>query len=84
MSMALACLGCTLPLMTLSAIALSVCNCVGGYTWPSSSRMILIHMALQAIINRPVSSALVAEDNVLNDMCYVQYCPIVWLDSCIA
>ncbi len=32
MSMALVPLGCTLLFMTLSAIALSVCSGVGGYT----------------------------------------------------
>ncbi len=37
MSMALVCLGCTFQLMTLSAIALSVRNGVGGCTWSSSS-----------------------------------------------
>ncbi len=42
MSLALVCLGCTLPLMTLSAIALSVCSDVGGFMCPSSSRMILM------------------------------------------
>ncbi len=42
MSMALVCLGCTLPLMTPSAIALLVCSGVGGCACPSSSRMILM------------------------------------------
>ncbi len=42
MSMALVCLGCTLPLMTPSAIALSVCSGVGGCMCPSSSRMIMM------------------------------------------
>ncbi len=42
MSMALVCLGCTLLLMTLSPIALSVCSGVGGCNCPSFSRMILM------------------------------------------
>jgi hypothetical protein len=69
MSMALVCLGCTLPLMTPSAIALSVCNSVGGFTWPSSSSMILIYTASQAIMYRPASFALVAEDIMFLIMC---------------
>jgi hypothetical protein len=69
MSMALVCLGCTLLLMTPSAIALSVYNGVGGCTCPSSSSMILIHTALQAIMYRPASSALVAEDITFLMMC---------------
>ena len=71
MFMALVCLGCTFPLITPSAIALSVCNGVGGCTQPSSSSMILMYTALQAIMHRPASSALVAEDRTFfYDMCY--------------
>jgi hypothetical protein len=46
MSMALVHLGCTFPLMTPSAIAQSVCNGVGGCSWPYSSSMILMYMAM--------------------------------------
>jgi hypothetical protein len=69
MSMALVCLNCTLLLMTLSAIASSVCNGVGGCTWLSSSSMILMYTALQAIMYRPAISALVAEDITFLMMC---------------
>ncbi len=69
MSMALVCLGCTLPLMMLSTIALSVCSGVGGCTCPSSFRMILMYMALPAIMYRPASSASVAEDSTFLMMC---------------
>ncbi len=69
MSMALVHLGCILPLMTLSAIALSVCSGVGGCTWPSSSSMILMQMASQAIMYKPASSALVADDITFLMMC---------------
>jgi hypothetical protein len=69
MSMALVHLGCTLPLMTPSAIALSVCNGVEGCMRPSSSSMILMYTALQAIMYRPASSALVAEDIIFLMMC---------------
>jgi hypothetical protein len=58
--MALLCLGCTFQLITLSAIALSVCNGVGGCSWPNSSSMILMYTALQAIMFRLANSALVA------------------------
>ncbi len=50
MSMALVCLGCTLPLMMPSVIALSVFSGVGGCMCPSSSRMILMKTALRAIM----------------------------------
>ncbi len=69
MSMALVCLGCTLPLMTPSAIALSVCSGVGGCACPSSSRIILMKTASHAIMYRPASSASVAEDIMFLMMC---------------
>ena len=43
MSMALVRLGCTLPFMTASAIALSVCSGMGGCVCPNSSSMILMY-----------------------------------------
>ena len=67
--MALICLGCTLPLMTLLAIALSVCSGVEGCLGPSSSRMILILTAWPAIMYKPASSASVAEDITFSMMC---------------
>jgi hypothetical protein len=68
--------------MTLSTIALSICNGVGGCAQPSSSSLILMYTALQAIMHRAASSALVLDDdNDLNGMCYAQYCPILWWDS---
>jgi hypothetical protein len=69
MPMALVCLSCTLPLMTPSAIALSVCSGVGGCTCPSSSRMILMQRALCTIMFRPAGSASVAEDIMFLMMC---------------
>ena len=50
MSMAFDRLGCILPLMTASAIALSVCSGVGGCLWPNSSRMILMYTASRAMM----------------------------------
>ena len=50
MSMAFVCLGCILPLMMASDIALSVCSGVGGCVWPNSSRMILIYTASRAMM----------------------------------
>ena len=61
MSMALVCLGCTLPFMTASAIVLSVCSGVGGCLCPNSSSTILMYTALHAIMYSPASSASVAD-----------------------
>ncbi len=69
MSMALAHLGCTFPLITLSNIASSVCNGVGGCLWPNSSSMVLMYTSLQAIMYRPASAALMANDIMLLMMC---------------
>ena len=67
--MALVCLGCTFPLITPSAIALPICNGVGGCLWPNSSSIILMYTALQAIMYRLVSSALVANDIMFLMIC---------------
>ncbi len=69
MSMALVCLGCTLPFMTASAIALSVCIGVGGCLCPNSSSMILMYTALRTIMYSPTSSTLVANDMTFLMMC---------------
>jgi hypothetical protein len=84
MSMALVCLGCALPLITPSAIAFSVCNGVGGCTWPSSTSMILIYGFASHYVQASEFCFGCWKHNVLNDVCYVQYYPIVWWDSCIA
>ncbi len=62
MSMALVCLGCTLPFMTASVIALSVCIGVGGCLCPNSSSMILMYIASCAIMYSPARSASVVDD----------------------
>ena len=61
MSMALVCLGCTLPFMTASVIELSVCSGVGGCLCPNSSSNILMYTALRASMYSPASSASVAD-----------------------
>ncbi len=53
---------CTLPLITASAIELSVCSGVGGCLCPISSRMILMYTASLAIMYNPANSTSVAED----------------------
>ncbi len=53
---------CTLPLITASAIELSVCSGVGGCLCPNSSRMILMYTASLAIMYSPADSTSVAED----------------------
>ncbi len=62
MSIALVHVGCILPLMTVSAIALSVCRGVGGCLCPNSLSMILVYTALHAMMYSPPNSALVAND----------------------
>ncbi len=52
---------CTLPLITTSAIELSVCSGVGGCLCPNSSTMILMYTASLAIKYNPANSASVAE-----------------------
>ncbi len=69
MSMALVCLGCTLPFMTASAIGLSVCIGMGGCLCPNSSSMILMYTASRAIMYSPASSASVADDMTFLMMC---------------
>jgi len=68
MSMALGCLGCTLPFMTVSAIVLSVCSGVGGCLCPNSSSMILIYCFVHHYVG-PTSSTLVANDMTFLMMC---------------
>jgi hypothetical protein len=67
--MALVYLGCTLPFMTASAIALSVCFGVGGCLCPNSSSMILMYTALCTIMYSPTSSTSVANDMMFLMMC---------------
>ena len=62
MSMAFVRFGCTLPFITASAMALSVCSGVGGCLCPSSSNMIRMYTASRAIMYNPASSASVADD----------------------
>ena len=69
MSMAFVRLGCILPFMTASAIALSVCSGVGGCLCPNSSSMILMHTVLRAIVYSPASYASVADDMAFLMMC---------------
>ena len=69
MSMAFVRLGCILPFMTASAIALSVCSGVGGCLWPNSSSMILMYTASRAMMYSPASAASVADDMTFLMMC---------------
>ena len=62
MPIALVRLGCTLPLITASAIALLVCIGVGGCLCPILSRMILMYTASLAMMYRAASSAYVTDD----------------------
>ena len=71
MSMAFVCFGCTLPLITASAMTLSVCSGVGGCLCPKSSRMILMYTASCAIMYNPASSASVADDITFLMMCAI-------------
>ena len=61
-SMAFVCFGCILPLMTASAIELSVCSGVGGCLCPISSKMILMYSASLAIRYKATNYASVADD----------------------
>ena len=54
--------GCILPLMTASAIGLSVCIGVGGCLCPISSKMILMYTAYRAMMYNYANSASVAND----------------------
>ena len=69
MSMAFVRLGCILPLITASAMALSVCSGVGGCLCPNSSNMILMYTASRAIMYNPANSASVADDITFLMMC---------------
>lgn len=62
MSIALVRFGCIFPLMTASAIALSVWSGVGGCLCPNLSSIILMYTASHAMMNKPASSASVADD----------------------
>ncbi len=95
MSIALVLFGCILPLMTASAIALSVCIGVGGCLWPNSLSIILMYTASRAMMYSPTSSALVADDVTFLIMCAMlstaplfggmvvslerKKCPLAWL-----
>ena len=61
MSSAFVRFGYTLPLMTASAMELSVYNGFGGCAWPISSRMILMYTASLDMMYDAPSSALVAD-----------------------
>ena len=50
MSIALVCLDCILPLMTVSAIALSVYSGVGSRLCPNCLSMILMYTTLRAMM----------------------------------
>jgi len=69
MSLAFVRLGCTFPLVTASAIELSVCSGVGGCLCPISLSMILMYTALRAIICRPANLASVAYNITCLIMC---------------
>jgi len=69
MSIAFVRFGWTFPFVTASAIALSICNGVGGCACPISSRMIWMYTASLAIMYRAASSALVADDMTCLIMC---------------
>ncbi len=71
MSMALVCLGCTLPFMLASVIALSVCRDVGGCLHPNSSIMTRMYTALHTIMYGPANSASVADDMTFLMMCAI-------------
>ena len=61
--------GCILPLVTASAIELSVCSGVSGCLCPISSSMILMQTASRAITYKPANSAYVADDITCLMMC---------------
>ena len=61
MSIAFVHFGCILPLHTASAIALSVCNGVGGCLCPISSSIILMYIASRTMMYSATSSDSVAD-----------------------
>jgi hypothetical protein len=69
MSIALVRLGCILPLMTASAIALLVYRGIGGCLCPNSLSIILMYTALCAMMQSPASFALVANEMTFLIMC---------------
>ena len=76
MSITMAFWGCILPLMTVSAISLSVCRGVGGCLCPNSLSMILIYTASHAMMYSPASSALVSDDFLI--MCAMWSTPLLF------
>ena len=71
MSIAFVCFGCTIPLITASAIKLSVCSGVGGCVCPISSSIILMYTASLAMMYNPARSTLVADGMTSLMMCAI-------------
>ena len=69
MSMAFVLLGVIFPLITASAIELSVCSGVGGCLCPISSRMIRMYTASLAMMYNAANSASVADVMTCLIMC---------------
>ena len=61
--------GCIFPLHTASAVALSVCNGIGGYLCRISSKIILMYMDLRAMMYSGSSLASVADVMACLIMC---------------
>ena len=53
--------GCILPLHTASVIVLSVCNGVGGWLCPISSKIILMYTSLRDMMYSAAGSASIAD-----------------------
>ena len=69
MSIAFVCFGCIFPLHIASAMALYVCNGVGGYLCPIYSKIIMMYTALHTMIYSDASSASVADVMTCLMMC---------------
>ncbi len=84
MSIALVRFGCTFPLITPSAIALSVCIGVGDCLWPISLRMICMYTASCAMMYSITSSASVADAITFFIMCAMLRMDLLLAGSCMS
>ena len=79
MSIALVRFGCIFPLHTASAMALYVCNGVGGCLCPIYSNIILVYTASRAMMYSAASSASVADVMTCLIMCVMlKIAPLFW------